>query len=211
VTTIGIVLYDRFTALDAVGPYEVLCRLPGSTVRWIAADRNPVRSDRSLVLVPDATFDDAPRLDVVLVPGGPGQFDVMNDERLLGFIRRAADGARYVTSVCTGSLLLAQAGLLTGKKATTHWLAMDVLPTLGAEPVRERLVRDGNVWTAAGVSSGIDLALALAAELSDERTAQAIQLGIEYDPKPPFDAGAPGKAPADVEQMLRENARAFLL
>lgn len=207
-TTVGIVLYPRFTALDAVGPYEVLSRLPGARVVWIASTLEPVVSDRDLRIVPHATFDDAPALDVLLVPGGPGQFDVMGDERLLAFIAR---GAPLITSVCTGSLLLGAAGLLKGKRATTHWLAMDALPSVGAEPVRERIVRDGNVVTAAGVSAGIDLALVLAADLAGDEVAQAIQLGIEYDPHPPFDSGAPGKAPAAVEQRLRENARAFLL
>lgn len=207
-TTVGIVLYPRFTALDAVGPYEVLSRLPGARVVWIASTLEPVVSDRDLRIVPHATFDDAPALDVLLVPGGPGQFDVMSDERLLAFIAR---GAPLITSVCTGSLLLGAAGLLKGKRATTHWLAMDALPSVGAEPVRERIVRDGNVVTAAGVSAGIDLALVLAADLAGDEVAQAIQLGIEYDPHPPFDSGAPGKAPAAVEQRLRENARAFLL
>ncbi len=207
---IGFVLYPDLTALDAVGPYEVLSRLPGYRSIWIAESRDPVRADRGATLVPDYTFDDCPALHVLVVPGGPGQILQMTNERLLAFLRRMAASAGIVSSVCTGSLLLAKAGLLSGRRATTHWLAMDALAALGAVPVAERIVRDGSVVTAAGVSAGIDFGLVLAAELAGETMAQAIQLGIEYDPQPPFDAGSPTKAPEPIVSALRASVRTFL-
>jgi transcriptional regulator GlxA family with amidase domain len=207
--TIGIVLYPRFTALDAIGPYEVLSRLPETTVIWVAQTREPVRADRGATLVPDTTFTDAPPLDILLVPGGPGQIEQMNNDRLIGYLKAAAAQAKVVASVCTGALLLAQTGLLTGRKATTHWLAREALAGLGAEVVPDRVVDDG-VVSAAGVSAGIDLALTLAARLAGEQVAQAIQLGIEYDPQPPFDAGSPDKAPPALVEFMRANARRFM-
>ena len=209
VKTIGLVLYPRFTALDIVGPYEVLARVPEYRTIWVAGSLEPVRADRGATITPDSTFDEMPPLDVIVVPGGPGQQDQMEDASMMAAIARAAASASHVASVCTGSLLLARAGVLRGKRATTHWLAMDALAALGAIPVAERVVRDGNVFTAAGVSAGIDLALTLAAELAGEQVARATQLGIEYDPQPPFDSGSPDRAP-ELAAVLRENARRFL-
>lgn len=208
---IGLLLYPRLTALDIVGPFTVLSRLPGAweTV-WVAEALDPVEDDQGLKLVPDVSFADAPPLEILVVPGGPGQIAEMGNEALIGFLRDRAEVGTRVVSVCTGSLLLAQAGLLEGKQATTHWLARDALADLGAVPVPDRVVRDGDALTAAGVSAGIDLALELAAELAGEEWAQGIQLGIEYDPQPPFDAGTPDKAPAPIVEFLRDRARTFM-
>jgi transcriptional regulator GlxA family with amidase domain len=210
VSTIGFVLYPRFTALDFIGPYEVLSRLPGHRAVVIAESSEPVPAEQGPVAVaPEFTFENAPSLDHVLVPGGPGQIEQMGNDALRAYLRAVAETATLVTSVCTGALLLGDAGLLEGKRATTHWLAFEALERLGATPVSERIVRDGNVITAAGVSAGIDLGLLLAAEIAGEDIAKLIQLGIEYDPQPPFDAGSPAKAPAQLVEVMRANARAF--
>jgi len=209
--TIGFILYPRFTALDFIGPFEVLSRLPGHRAVVIAETSEPVPDEQGPVAVtPEFTFESAPQLDVVLVPGGPGQLAQMGNENMRAFLRGQAEEAALVTSVCTGALILGDAGLLEGKRATTHWLAYDALEGLGATHVAERIVRDGNVITAAGVSAGIDLGLLLAAEIAGEAIAQAIQLGIEYDPQPPFDAGSPAKAPPKLVEVMRANARMFL-
>lgn len=162
------------------------------------------------MLVPETTFAEAPALDVLLVPGGPGQFDGMEHEPLIRFVRGAGARASIVASVCTGSLILARAGFLEGKRATTHWLARDALAALGAKPVPDRIVWEGDVVTAAGVSAGIDLALSLVERLHGAEAAQAVHLGIEYDPEPPFDAGSPEKAPPAIVEALRANARRFM-
>jgi transcriptional regulator GlxA family with amidase domain len=210
VSTIGFVLYPRFTALDFIGPYEVLSRLPGHRAVVIAQSSESVPAEQGPVAVsPEFTFSNAPALDVVLVPGGPGQLAQMGNEALRAYLRAASEAGTLVTSVCTGALLLGDAGLLKGKRATTHWLAYEALKELGAKPVAERIVRDGDVITAAGVSAGIDLGLLLAAEIAGEEIAKAIQLGIEYDPQPPFDAGSPAKAPAQLVEVMRANARVF--
>ena len=198
---IAIPLYDRFTALDAVGPYEVLWRLPGARVRWIGAEARPYATDAGLQLIAEATFDDVPAPDVVVVPGGTGTRDALNDARLVDWIRRADATSTWTTSVCTGALLLGAAGILDGLPATTHWAYMDALERYGAEPTPERVVRRGKVITSAGVSSGIDMALTLAAEIAGPDVAQAIQLRIEYDPMPPFDAGSTAKAPAHIREL----------
>ena len=207
---IAIVLYDRFTALDAIGPYEVLSRLPGSNVRFVAHSAGPVRTDNGMltVLAQDA-LSAVPAPEIVLVPGGPGEAVARAAGPLLDWLRRAHETSTWTTSVCTGSLVLAEAGLLDGRRATSHWLAMDELARLGAVPVRERVVFDGRIVTAAGVSAGIDMALAFAGEIAGEQVAQAIQLGIEYDPQPPFDAGSPEKAPAEIVSLLRSRSRYF--
>ena len=207
---IAIVIYPRFTALDAVGPYEVLSRVPGFRTMFVAQTLDLVKADAGLMLKPDATFAGVSLPAVLVVPGGPGQFEQMENRTMMGYLKRAGDNAQLVASVCTGSLLLAKAGLLKGKRATTHWLAMDALADLGAEPVGKRVVRDGNIVTGAGVSAGIDLALAVAAGLSSDETAMTIQLGIEYDPKPPFDAGSPMTAPPAIVEAMRDRARTFL-
>ncbi len=205
---IAILIYDRFTALDAVGPYEVLSRLPGSTLTFVAQEAGPVRTDTgALGLVADASLAEAPSPDLVLVPGGPGQTALMDDGPVHEWLRAAHAASTWTTSVCTGSLVLAAAGLLEGRRATSHWLALDELGSLGAVAVSERVVFDGKLVTAAGVSAGIDMALALVTRIAGPELAQAIQLGIEYDPQPPFDAGSPQKAPAEIVEAVRAHAR----
>ncbi len=199
---IGMLIFPRLTQLDMTGPYEVLARLPDTKVELVARDRAPVTTDRGMQIVPTTSYADCPPLDVIMVPGGPGQQDLMEDEEALSFLRRQAAGAKYVTSVCTGSLVLGAAGLLKGKRATSHWAAVDHLALLGAVPVHEKVVIDGNVVTGAGVTSGIDFALKLAAVLESEEVAREIQLQIEYDPEPPFNSGSPKTAaPALVERL----------
>ena len=207
----AILLYDRFTALDAIGPYEVLSRLPGGRVTFVAAEAGPVRTDKGMLTVlAERSLSEMPAPEIVLVPGGPGEVAARAGGPALDWLRAAHETSSWTTSVCTGSLILAAAGLLDGKRATSHWLAMDKLTELGAEPVSERYVLDGKIATAAGVSAGIDMALRLAAQIAGERTAQAIQLGIEYDPQPPFEAGAPHKAPAEIVALLQANSRFVL-
>jgi transcriptional regulator GlxA family with amidase domain len=204
----AILLYDGFTALDAIGPYEVLSRLPGGSVTFVAAQAGPVRTDNGmLTLHAERSLADVPAPEIVLVPGGPGEVAERAGGPALDWLRAAHETSTWTTSVCTGSLILAAAGLLDGKRATGHWLAMEKLGELGARPVSERFVIEGKIVTAAGVSAGIDMALALVAEIAGEPVAQAIQLGIEYDPHPPFDAGAPHKAPAEIVALLRANSR----
>jgi cyclohexyl-isocyanide hydratase len=200
---IGMLIFPKLTQLDMTGPYEVLARLPNTTVHLVAHTLDPVTTDRGLKIVPTTTFADCPPLDVLMVPGGPGQQDLMEDETALEFLRRHAGTAKYVTAVCTGSLVLGAAGLLKGKRATTHWAAIDHLTSLGAIPVSERVVVDGNVVTGAGVASGIDFALKLAAILEGEDVARQIQLQIEYDPAPPFDSGSPRTAAPAIVAALR--------
>jgi transcriptional regulator GlxA family with amidase domain len=205
---IAVLLYERFTALDAIGPYEVLSRLPGASLTFVAAEPGPVRTDNGmLTLVAESSIEDLSAPDIVLVPGGPGEVAARAGGPVLEWLRSAHETSTWTTSVCTGSLILAAAGVLDGKRATSHWLALEELGRLGAEPVHERVVFDGKIVTAAGVSAGIDMALALAGRIAGEQVAQAIQLGIEYDPQPPFDAGSPEKAPAEVVQALRARAR----
>jgi len=202
---IAIPVFDGLTALDAVGPAEVLSRLPGASVRLLAAEPGPVRAE-TLTLIPELTFDQLVDPEVVVVPGGHGTRKLVDDERILGWLKRAHESSEWTTSVCTGSLLLGAAGILNGLEATTHWLALDLLARYGAHPVRERVVRQGKVITAAGVSAGIDMALTLSAQIAGERTAQAIQLSIEYDPQPPFECGSPAKAPEELVERLRAGA-----
>ncbi len=205
---IAIVLYDRFTALDAIGPYEVLSRLPGASVKFVAAQPGPVRTDNDmLTLLAEHSLEDVAHPDIVLVPGGPGEVAERAGGATLQWLRDADETSTWTTSVCTGSLILAAAGLLDGRRATTHWLAFDELERLGALPVHERVVFDGKLVSAAGVSAGIDMALTLAATIAGDTVAQAIQLGIEYDPQPPFDAGSPTKAPQAVVEALRAHSR----
>lgn len=191
---IGMLIFPRLTQLDMTGPYEVLARLPDTQVDLVAKTMDPVTTDRGMQIVPTVTYETCPPLDIVMVPGGPGQQDLMEDEAALSFLRKKAAGAKYVTSVCTGSLVLAAAGLLKGKRATCHWAAIEHLALLGAIPTKERVVIDGNVVTGAGVASGIDFALTLASILEGEAVAREIQLQIEYDPDPPFDGGSPKTA-----------------
>lgn len=208
---IAILLFDRFTALDAVGPYEVLRNVPEAKVTFVAKSLGPVRADtRALALVADATLADLPHPDIVVVPGGPGQVQAERDDAILAWLRSAHETTTWTTSVCTGALVLGAAGILEDKRATTYWLALDQLAAHGATPVDERVVIDGKVVTAAGVSSGIDMALTLAREIGGDELSQLIQLGIEYDPQPPFDCGSEAKAPAHLSQLFRDNSRFVL-
>ena len=207
---VAILLYDRLTALDAIGPYEVLSRLPGVELSFVAADRDPVRTDNGLLgLVPGSTLEEVSEPDIVVVPGGPGEVAARAGGPMLEWLREAHETSTWTTSVCTGSLVLAAAGLLEGKRATSHWLALEKLRELGAEPTLERVVRDGKIVTAAGVSAGIDMGLTLAEHLAGREVAEAIQLSIEYDPQPPFDAGSPLKAPPEIVEAVRSRARSF--
>lgn len=199
---IGMLIFPRLTQLDMTGPYEVLARLPNTKVHLVARSMAPVKTDRGMEIVPTVTFDQCPQLDLVMVPGGPGQQDLMEDEVVLEFLRNQARGAKYVTSVCTGSLVLGAAGLLKGRRATCHWAAIEHLKPLGAIPVSEKVVRDGNIITGAGVTSGIDFALAVAAVLEGEETAKQIQLQIEYDPEPPFNSGSPKTASSELVALV---------
>jgi cyclohexyl-isocyanide hydratase len=196
--SIGMVLFDGVTQLDLTGPYEVFCRMPSTSVKLLAPTMKPVRTEWGLTITPDASFDDAPVVDVLCVPGGWGVDAQLENDRAISFVRATGTNARYITSVCTGALLLGAAGLLRGYRATTHWLSIDLLPLFGAEPIDERVVRDRNRITGGGVTAGIDFGLVVAAELFGAATAQSIQLAIEYRPAPPFESGSPSTAPADV-------------
>jgi cyclohexyl-isocyanide hydratase len=200
---IGMLIFPGMTQLDMTGPYEVLSRTPNSVVDLVARTLEPVTSDRGLQILPTVTYETCPPLDLIMVPGGPGQQKLMEDEATLGFLRRQAASATYITSVCTGSLVLGAAGLLKGKRATCHWSALEHLKLLGATPVSERVVVDGNIITGAGVTSGIEFGLTLAAILEGEQAAREIQLQIEYDPAPPFDCGSPKRAPHDMVKRLQ--------
>jgi putative intracellular protease/amidase len=201
---IAIPIFEKITALDAVGPYEVLSRLPDAEVVFAAQTPGPKRTENGvLALTADAALSDVPDPEVIVVPGGFGTRALMTDEAMLSWLRSAHATSTWTTSVCTGSLLLAAAGLLDGLRATTHWLELETLRQFGAEPVSERVVVQGKVITAAGVSSGIDMALTLAAAIAGDEIAQAIQLGIEYDPQPPFDSGSVAKAPPEIVELVR--------
>jgi putative intracellular protease/amidase len=205
---IAILIYERFTALDAVGPYEVLSRLPGAQVTFVAEHATPTRTDTGrLALLADATLDDLEHPEIVVVPGGPGQTALMEDGPVHAWLRAADATSTWTASVCTGSLILGAAGLLAGKRATSNWQALDELRELGVEVLPERVVFDGKYATSAGVTAGLDMALSLAARIAGEQVAQAIQLGLEYDPEPPFDAGSPEKAPPEIVEAVRAHSR----
>jgi transcriptional regulator GlxA family with amidase domain len=200
---VAYLLYDRFTALDITGPHEVLNSVPGNESIFVAEETGPVRNESdTLSLVADASLDEVPSPDILVVPGGFGTRALLDHEPLLEWLRQAHETTTWTTSVCTGSLLLAAAGLLDDAPATTHWLARDLLGELGAKPVPERIVEHGKIVTAAGVSSGIDMALHLVKTINGEEVAQAVQLGIEYDPQPPLDAGSPEKAPPEIVDLV---------
>jgi putative intracellular protease/amidase len=206
---IAIPLYNRFTALDAIGPYEVLSRIPEARVVFVGTEAGPYKTDNGmLTILAEAALEDVPQPEILCVPGGWGTREAMADERLVSWIRTAHETSEWTTSVCTGSLLLGAAGVLDGLQATSHWLELATLETLGARPTGKRVVQEGKIVTAAGVSSGIDMALFLLAQISGEDFAKTIQLLIEYDPQPPFDAGSPEKAPAAIVRQLRELAAA---
>lgn len=207
---IGLLLFPKLTQLDLTGPFEVFARMPGATVHLVWKTLDPVTCDRGLRLLPSATFADCPQLDVICVPGGPGQIGLMEDDESLDFLRRQAAAAQWVTSICTGALVLGAAGLLKGYRATTHWASHDQLALLGAVPVHERWVIDRNRVTGGGVTAGIDFALKLVAEIHGEATAKAIQLGIEYAPAPPFDAGLPERAGEAVLALVQPAMAAMI-
>jgi putative intracellular protease/amidase len=202
---IAVLLYDGFTALDAVGPYEVLSRLPNASVKFVAAEPGPKTTETgALTMVADHSLPDVPSPAIVVVPGGIGTRGLLEDEQIRDWVLSAHETSQWTTSVCTGSLLLGAAGILRGLKATTHWAVLEQLADFGAEPTSERVVVQGKVITAAGVSSGIDMGLRLAQRIAGDDVSKAIQLGIEYDPEPPFDAGSPDKAPAYLVDALRD-------
>ena len=209
---IAMVLYDRFTALDVVGPYEALSRLPDARVDFVAGQAGPVRADSGfLTLTADKALADVPHPDVVVVPGGPGTFTEIENETFLDWLRAVDATTAWTTSVCSGSLLLAAAGLLRDRRAASHWLTLDFLPQYGAEPTADRVVTDGKYVTAAGVSAGIDMALTLVGRIAGDEHAQAVQLLTEYDPRPPYDAGSPAKAPAHLVEEFRTDSRFTLV
>ncbi len=200
---IAIFLYDNFTALDCIGPYEVLSRLPAADVRFVSVDGGVVRADtRALAVATEYSIDQVTAPDLLLIPGGPGDEAAAADPRVREWVAKVHETTRWTTSVCTGSLILGAAGLLQGVDATSHWASYDRLRSYGANPVAERFVRVGKIITAAGVSAGIDMGLYLLAQEGGEDLAQAIQLAIEYDPQPPFDSGAPSKAPAHILELM---------
>ncbi len=205
--SVGMVLYPLLTQLDLAGPYEIFARMPRTDVHLIATSPEPIPSEHGLTIAPTTDFDSAPPLDVLFVPGGPGQQPVMEDERFVSFLRKHGREARYVTAVCTDSLLLGAAGLLQGYRATTHWMFLELLRPLGAEPASERVVVDRNRITGGGVTAGIDFGLVVAAELFGEEMAKKIQLSIEYDPAPPFDSGSPKSAEAALVKSVSELGR----
>jgi len=208
--TIGSLLFDGIDQIDLTGPFEVFSRLPNATVRFYAKDAGPVRDVRGLRLLPDATLDEAPQLDVLHVPGGAGQEELMHDEAVLSWVRRQAGGARVVFSVCTGAIILGAAGLLRGRRATTYWTALPLLASYGATPVDQRVVIDGDWTFAAGVTAGIDGALRLAASLRGEEAARAIQLSIQYAPEPPFESGTPQSASPETVATVRRASAALI-
>lgn len=199
---IAFVLFPNVTQLDFTGPLQVLSRIPGVKVHLVAKSLEPVTTDAVLTLNPTTTFSDCPPVDVLVIPGGFGVDDAMNDPELMAFVKREGARAKYATSVCTGAFILGAAGLLQGKKATTHWAYHDELAKVGAIPTKARVVRDGNVFTGGGVTAGLDFAFTLAAEIAGEDVAKAIQLGLEYDPAPPFDSGSPGKAASATREAI---------
>jgi len=206
---VGLLVFPKVTQLDLTGPVQVFSSMPGAQLHLIWKRIEPVQSDSVLVLTPTTTFAECPQLDVICVPGGFGTDDLLNDEEVLGFLRRQADGAKFVTSVCTGSLVLGAAGLLRGYRAATHWSAMDCLPALGATPTNTRVCIDRNRVTGGGVTAGIDFALTLVSMLLDRATAEAIQLRLEYNPAPPFNSGSPDTAPPEVLALMKERIAPF--
>jgi cyclohexyl-isocyanide hydratase len=206
---IGLLVFPKVTQLDFTGPLQVFSSVPGAKVHLIWKRIEPVASDSVMMLTPTTTFADCPQLDVVCVPGGVGSDDLLNDQEVLNFLRKQADGAKYVTSVCTGSLVLGAAGLLKGYRAATHWTAIDNLAAFGATPAGERVCTDRNRVTGGGVTAGIDFALTLVSMLVDRKTAEAIQLRLEYNPAPPFNSGSPDTAPAETLALIRERIAPF--
>jgi cyclohexyl-isocyanide hydratase len=206
---IGLLAFPAMTQLDMTGPLQVFASLPGAEVHVIWKTLDPIQTQGGLRLIPDTTLDDCPKLDVICVPGGTGVMDLMDDEVVLSFLRTRAEEATYVGSICTGALVLGAAGLLRGRKATTHWAWTDLLVPLGAIPTKGRVVRDGKYFTGGGVTAGIDFALTMVAEIAGQEVAEAIQLGIEYAPAPPFDAGSPDTARPELVAQVRARMTAL--
>lgn len=205
---IAIPIFNSVTALDAIGPYEVLSRLPGADLKFVSFHAGPVKTDNGMLsLHAETALEDFADPDILVFPGGFGTRPLMRDQRMIEWVRQVHESTEWTTSVCTGSLVLGAAGLLDGLEATTHWASMEVLARLGAKPTGRRVVEQGKIVTAAGVSSGIDMALLLAGRIAGETVAQAIQLGIEYDPQPPFDAGSPDKAGARIVELVTNSER----
>jgi len=204
---IGMVLFPRLTQLDLTGPHEVLARIPGTEVHLVAKTLDPVTSETNLTITPTMTFADAPPIDLLFAPGGYGQIAAAEDDETLSWIARTGASARWVTSACTGSLLLGMAGLLHGYRAATHWAFMDLLPLVGAIPTHRRVVIDRNRMTSGGVTAGIDIALHIAAEVAGREEAERIQLNLEYDPEPPFRAGHPNVARPELVGAMREKVQ----
>jgi cyclohexyl-isocyanide hydratase len=202
---IAMLLFPGLTQLDLTGPFEVFSRIPDARVHLAWKDTQPVVADSGLTILPTAAFSDVPPADVLFVPGGAGQLELLQDELVMGFLRKQGERARYVTSVCTGALLLGAAGLLRGYRAATHWAYMDLLPSVGATPVHQRVVVDRNRITAGGVTAGIDFGLRVVAELAGTDRAQRMQLMLEYDPEPPFRAGHPRVAPAELVAAVKHD------
>ncbi len=205
---IGFLLFPNITQLDLTGPHEVLSQMPGAEILLIWKTREPVRANSGLTMLPTTTLAECPQLDLICIPGGGGMNALLTDAETLDFVRRQSKGARYVTSVCTGALVLGAAGLLRGKRAATHWMSMDMLNAFGAIPIDERVVIDGNTITAGGVTAGIDFGLRVVAEIVGEDTARAIQLGMEYDPHPPFNSGTPRSADPELIERTKKRAEA---
>ena len=202
----AVLIFDDVTALDVVGPTEVLSKIPGMTVKYVAAQPGVKRCDGGLGIVADFSLENVPKPDVVLIPGGKGTKSLFGDTKVIGWVRSAHENSKWTASVCTGAFILGAAGILKGLRATTHWLALEQLGKFGAIACKERVVIDGKVISSAGVSAGIDMALTLAERIASPNTAKAIQLGIEYDPAPPFEAGSPEKAPPEIVEMVRRKA-----
>lgn len=207
--TIGMIAYDQMTNLDFVGPFDILSRPRATRTIVLGRTLDPITTDSGYRLLPELALADAPELDMIFLPGGPGSTALMEDEELIAFLRERGPRAKWVTSVCTGALILGAAGLLRGYRAATHWSAMDILPVLGATPVHERVVIDRNRVTGGGVTAGIDFGLTLIAHLWGEDQAKLIQMGTEYNPQPPFDAGHPDRAP-EVAARFREVAQGMV-
>ncbi len=207
---IGMLVFPKITALDILGPFEVLARAPDCSTQLVWKNTDPVHGDTGLRFLPDVDFANAPQFDVLVVPGGPGQTDLMEDEEVLAFLRNQAAGARWITSICTGSLLLAAAGLLTGYKATCHWMSLDQLEQFGVQPMADRVVVDRNRITGGGVTSGLDFAFTVLATLRGDDVAKAIQLMLEYDPAPPFESGHPRVASKELVERVRTSAAPML-
>ena len=207
---IAFLLYDNMTSLDFIGPYQVLAMVPKARIHLVAAQAGPVRTDMGVLIHADKRLEDVPRADIVVVPGSPDPSKTMGDARVLAWLRAVDDTSRWTTSVCTGSLILGAAGLLKGRRATTHWIAMEALGGFGATPVSERVVFDGKTVSAAGVSAGIDMALALVGKEFGAQVAQCIQLGIEYDPEPPFNSGSLKVASPEIIEATRRMLQAMM-